>query len=162
MADRFDYAAALLERRQRERRGTGPVSGRTERRDRQRLQALQLHPGVAHTEDVEDFTNNGMQDLKGIQGPTPVQLPGDQWTQWEVCPSYGGNSGRPMSDLARFNAEAGTLQVKFASGGRGGVPNTYQYSGRDEGTWGDFMAGRWSENNTATNWFLHSWGGVRV
>jgi hypothetical protein len=67
-----------------------------------------------------------------------------------------------MSDTARFNAEAGLMQVRFDSGGRGGVPNTYQYSGVDPDTFNDFMAGRWAENGTATHWFLHAWGGVRI
>ena len=67
-----------------------------------------------------------------------------------------------MSDVARFNAEAELMQVRFASGGRGGVPNTYQYGSIDEETWDNFMAGRWSENGTATHFFVHAWGGVRV
>ena len=159
MADRFDYAAALLERRQRERRGTGAVSGRTERRDRQRMQALAMHLGVFPTDDIE---SSASVSAAGMQGPTPVQLPGDQWTQWEVTPSYGGRSGRRMSDVARYNAEANLMQVRFDSGGRGGVPNTYQYSFIDPETWDNFMAGRWSENGTVTAWFLTSWGGVRV
>lgn len=66
-----------------------------------------------------------------------------------------------MSDSARYNAEAGLLQVRFASGGRG-VPNTYQYDSIDPETWTDFMAGRWAENGTATAWFLTNWGGTRV
>jgi hypothetical protein len=66
-----------------------------------------------------------------------------------------------MSDSARYNSEAGLMQVRFASGGRG-TPNTYQYDSMDPETWNDFMAGRWSENGTATHWFLHAWGGVRV
>jgi hypothetical protein len=66
-----------------------------------------------------------------------------------------------MSDVARYNAEAGIMQVRFASGGRG-TPNTYAYSGIDGETWGNFMAGRWSEAGTATHWFLHAWGGVQV
>jgi hypothetical protein len=66
-----------------------------------------------------------------------------------------------MSDSARYNAEAGIMQVRFDSGGRG-TPNTYAYSGIDAETWNDFMAGRWSEAGTATHWFLTSWGGVRV
>jgi KTSC domain len=135
MATRFDYAAALPERQQRERRGTGPVSARTERRDRQRLQSLALHPGLQPVEDAEFF------DPAGIQGPTPIQLPGDQWTQWEVTPSYGGRSGRRMSDAARYNAEAEIMQVRFARGGRG-TPNVYQYTAIDPETWDNFMAGR--------------------
>ena len=67
-----------------------------------------------------------------------------------------------MSDAARYYPEAGIMQVRFASGGRGGVPNTYAYSGIDPETWNNFMAGRWSENGTATHWFLQAWGGVRV
>jgi hypothetical protein len=66
-----------------------------------------------------------------------------------------------MSDTARYNAETQQLQVRFASGGRG-TPNTYQYSGVDPDTFNDFMAGRWAEGGTATHWFLHAWGGVRV
>jgi KTSC domain len=66
-----------------------------------------------------------------------------------------------MSDVARYNAEAGIMQVRFASGGRG-TPNTYQYAAIDEETWRDFMAGRRSENGTATAWFVNAWGGVRV
>ena len=63
------------------------------------------------------------------------------------------NLGRRMSDVARYNAEAGIMQVRFASGGRG-TPNTYAYSSIDAETWDNFMAGRWSENGTATHWFL--------
>lgn len=154
MATRFDYVAALLESRQRERRGTGPTSARTERRDRQRMQALAMHPGVFPTDDVESGP-------AGMQGPTPVQLPGDSWSQWQVTPSYGGRSGRRMSDVARYNSEASLMQVRFDSGGRG-TPNTYQYDSIDAETWNDFMAGRWVENGTATHSFLTSWGGVRV
>ena len=66
-----------------------------------------------------------------------------------------------MSDAARYNAEANLMQVRFASGGRG-VPNTYQYSAIDPKTWNDFLAGRWTENGTATARFLTSWGGTRV
>jgi hypothetical protein len=120
------------------------------------MQALALHPGMQPSEDIESF------DPAGIQGPTPVQLPGDQWTEWTLCPSLGGRSGRPMSESARWNAEAAIMQVRFASGGRGGVPNVYQYSSIDAETWRDFMAGRWAENGTMTHWFLTSWGGVRV
>jgi hypothetical protein len=57
-----------------------------------------------------------------------------------------------MSSSARYNAEAASMQVRFASGGRGGVPNTYQYGGIDAETFSDFMAGRWAENGTATHW----------
>jgi hypothetical protein len=63
---------------------------------------------------------------------------------------------------ARWNSEANLMQVKFSSGGRGGVPNVYQYDSIDAETWNDFMAGRWAENGTATHWFLTAWGGVRV
>jgi hypothetical protein len=66
-----------------------------------------------------------------------------------------------MSDAARYNAEAGLMQVRFASGGRG-TPNTYQYDSIDANTWRDFMAGRWAENGTATHFFLQGLGGVRV
>jgi KTSC domain len=106
-------------------------------------------------EDIESF------DPAGMQGPTPVQVPGDEWTQWTNCPSYGGKRGRRMSDVARYNAETGIMQVRFATGGRG-TPNTYAYSSIDEETWDNFMSGRWSENGTATHWFLTPWGGVRV
>jgi hypothetical protein len=92
-----------------------------------------------------------------MQGPTPIQLPGDQWTQWEVTPSNGGRSGRRTSDVARYNPEAGLMQVRFTGGGRGGVPNTYQYSSIDAETWDNFLAGRWSENGAATSWFLNAW-----
>jgi KTSC domain len=50
-----------------------------------------------------------------------------------------------MSESARYNAEAGIIQVRFASGGRG-TPNTYEYAAIDAETWDNFMAGRWSEN----------------
>jgi hypothetical protein len=43
-----------------------------------------------------------------------------------------------------------------------GVGNTYQYDSIDPETWGNFVAGRWSENGTATHWFLTASGGVRV
>jgi hypothetical protein len=66
-----------------------------------------------------------------------------------------------MSDVARYNPEAGIMQVRFASGGRG-VPNTYQYSGVDAEIWRDFMSGRLSYNGTATAFWLTSRGGVRV
>jgi KTSC domain len=120
-----------------------------------------MHPGLQPAEEVEGFTEKGMQDLKGMQGPTPVQLPGDQWTQWEVTPSYGGRSGRRMSDAARYNQEAGQLDVRFASGGRG-VPSTYRYSGITPEVWRDFMSGRLNYNRTATAFWLTSHGGVRI
>ena len=50
--------------------------------------------------------------------------------------------------------------MRFAIGGTG-TPNTYEYSSIDQETWADFMAGRWSENGTATHWFLHNWAGCR-
>ena len=78
---------------------------------------------------------------------------------WRVLRERG--QGRRMSDAARYNAEAGLMQVRFASGGRG-TPNVYQYDSIDPETWNDFMAGRCAENGTATAWFLTSWGGVRV
>ena len=114
-----------------------------------------MHPGLQPTEDVESFTP------EGLQGPTPMRLPGDQWTQWQVTPSYGGRSCRRMSDSARWNSEAQIMEVMFASGERG-TPNTHAYTGIDEETWTNFMAGRWAENGTATHWFLHAWSGVRV
>jgi hypothetical protein len=66
-----------------------------------------------------------------------------------------------MSDTARYNAEAGLMQVRFDSGGRG-VPNTYQYDGISPEVWKAFMAGRLGRNGTATYSFLMYWGGVRV
>jgi hypothetical protein len=66
-----------------------------------------------------------------------------------------------MSDVARYNAEAGFMQVRFASGARRS-PNTYQYDGIDGDTFNDLMAGRWAENGTATAWFLTSWSAVWV
>jgi hypothetical protein len=161
MATRFDYAAALLERRTKARRQGGEISARSLRRDRQRLQSLRAHPGVQPAEDVESFTEKGMQDVKGIQGPPAPQLPGDEWTSYQVCPSYGGASGRRMSDSARYNAEEGIMEVRFDSGGRG-VPNTYAYDGISPEMFRDFMSGRLSYNSTATAYFLKSLGGVRV
>ncbi len=67
-----------------------------------------------------------------------------------------------MSDAARYYPEAGIMQVRFASGGRGGVPNVYQYDSIDREIWDNFMSGRWSENATATHYFVTAWGGVRV
>jgi hypothetical protein len=149
---RFAEAAAELQARQRQRRGTGAVSARTERRDRQRLQSLAIDPAMRREEEPPTPI---------IQGPVSVQLPGDSWTQWQLCPSYGGKSGRRMSDSARYNVQAGILQVRFDSGGRG-VPNTYQYDSIDPPTFKAFMAGRLGRNGTATQSFLVSWGGVRV
>jgi hypothetical protein len=63
-----------------------------------------------------------------------------------------------MSSTARYNSDAGLMQVRFASGGRGGVPNIHQYGSIDPETWTDFLFGRWGENGTATAWFLTSWG----
>lgn len=155
MADRYAQSTAALEERTKARRQGASISSRSPRRDRQRLVAFQTHPGVLPGEDVEAF------DPAGMQGPTPVQQPLDVWTQWEVTPSYGGRSGRRMSESARYNSEAQIMQVRFASGGRG-RPNTYAYFCIDEETWENFMAGRWCDNTTATYCFVTNWSGERV
>jgi hypothetical protein len=56
-----------------------------------------------------------------------VQMPEDAWTQWTNCPSL--HPARLMSNPARYNAGDGRVQVKFASGGGPGGPNTYEYPG---------------------------------
>jgi hypothetical protein len=66
-----------------------------------------------------------------------------------------------MSDSARYNAEEGIMEVRFASGGRG-TPNTYAYDGISPEMFRDFMAGRWAEKGTATHYFLIGWHGVRA
>jgi KTSC domain len=151
---RLAQAQEALQAGQRERRGTGAVSGRTERRDRQRLQALALHPGIQSAEDPDSGP-------KGMQGSTPVQLPGDAWTQAEVCPSYGGATGRRMSSTARFNVEAGLMQVQFDNSG-----SVYQYDGVTPEVFDAFMAGRLGGavrgSVNATYSFLMGRGGVRV
>jgi KTSC domain len=153
---RLAQAQEALEKRTKARRQGAEISARSLRRDRKRLQALEWHPAVQPVQQEPTF------QPAGIQGITAPRFSGDVWTQWQTCPSFGGRSGRRMSDVARYNSEAGLLQVRFASGGSGGVGNTYQYSDVDAETWNDFMAGRWAEDGTATHWFLMNWGGVRV
>jgi hypothetical protein len=114
------------------------------------MQALAMHPALAPAEDPESGP-------AGMQGPTPIQLPGDQWSQFQTCPSYGGKSDVRMSDSARYNEEAGIMEVIFENSG-----HKYQYTGISPKMFYDFMAGRWAENNTATHAFLMSRGGVRV
>jgi hypothetical protein len=156
MADRFAEADAALEVRREARRAGADISARSIRRDRQRLQALQLHPALVPAEEPPAFAP------RGLQGQTSVRLPGDQWTQWQVCPSLGGRSGRRMSSQATFNEEAGLMRVRFESGGRSGTGNTYQYDGIDRPTWNAFMAGRLGANATATHSFLMGRDGVQI
>jgi hypothetical protein len=156
MADRFAAAAAALEERREVRRAGADISARSIGRDRQRLQALRLRPALVPPEDPPAFAP------RGLQGQTSVRLPGDHWTQWQVCPSFGGRSGRRMSSQATYNEGAGLMRVRFASGGPSGTWNTYQYDGIDRRTWDDFMAGRLGANGTATRAFLTSRGGVQI
>jgi hypothetical protein len=67
-----------------------------------------------------------------------------------------------MSDMARYNPEEGTLQVRFASGGRGGMPNTYEYTEVTAGAWRAFLRGDLADRGTATHYWLKGRGGVRV
>jgi hypothetical protein len=68
-----------------------------------------------------------------------------------------------MSESARYNAEAGLMQVRFSPGKEGGVGNTYQYDGIAPDTWRSFMAARLGGGSgTATYVFLMSRGGVRI
>ena len=128
MTDRFAQASAALAARQRERRGTGPVSGRTERRDRQRMQALALHPGlVAHEEPGP----------RNLQVPTPGTVdPGEDFTSWMNAPSTGGASGRPFVSMARYSARHQILEVIFAN-----TSKRWEYSGVDEEAWHQYRSG---------------------
>jgi hypothetical protein len=79
---------------------------------------------------------------RGIQGVTPVRQPGDDWTQWQVCPGTGGKSGERMSDMARHNPTLRLMQVQFASGGSDGTGNTYEYPGVSQIEFVNFLSGR--------------------
>jgi hypothetical protein len=65
-----------------------------------------------------------------------------------------------MADQARYNSTEGLVQVRFASGGPGGVPNVYQYPGISETEWMSFISGRLGGGRTYP--VLMSWPGSPV
>lgn len=135
MANRFDWAAAFLARRQ-ARRG-GATAARVERQARLRLAQPSRHPDVVPGEDVPPAFSP-----KDMQGPSPVLQTASGWSEWTNCPSTGGRSGRRMADQARFNSQSRVVQIQFASGGPGGVPNTYEFPNVSEIEWINFLSGR--------------------
>jgi hypothetical protein len=53
--------------------------------------------------------------LIAMQGPTTPQLPGDEWTMWQVCPSYGAD--QPQDELEcspqpRARRHAGEVRLR--------------------------------------------------
>jgi hypothetical protein len=72
------------------RRGTGAEAGRQARSERQRQQSVETSPGVVPGAEPPSGP-------KGMQGPTVVRQPDNPWTQWQVCPSEGGDPGVPTA-----------------------------------------------------------------
>jgi hypothetical protein len=65
-----------------------------------------------------------------------------------------------MGDVARYNPEAGLLQVRFASGAR----NTYQYSNIDQTTWDRYIGGRLGVGGSWPTYIptMRVWRGVKI
>ena len=55
-----------------------------------------------------------------------------------------------MSNLARYNAADGRAQVKFASGGGPGGPNTYDCPGVGQIVWAPIITGKLGAEGDAT------------
>jgi hypothetical protein len=89
----------------------------------------------------------GEEDLRafqprGLQGVAPLYQPADDWSDWQVCPRSGGKSGKRMSDAACYNPELRRMRVRFASGGKSGTGNVYEYPGVSELEFINFLSGR--------------------
>ena len=126
-----NYAQRFADLRARaQARLEGALSERLQRRTRQGLPP----PG----QEPRPFTT------AGIQGPSSFIRPGAEWTDWVYpAPSTGGKSGQTFVRQARWSPSQEVLEVIFASGGKLGTGDGWQYDGVTAEDWREYLhAGR--------------------
>jgi hypothetical protein len=157
-----NYAAEYLARQQRSRlRGFRGYA--LERRERQRLQAVEEHPS---RELREGFRRPGeWQEPSGLQGPyspSPDTDPTTNIPDWDYYwPTRTINPPRPRTLQARYSSRAQRIEVIFREGSPASPDATWHYERVPPEVWTAFKRaespGRFI--NSTLNYFPYGSGG---